>query len=193
MFPRQVICAALGSAWSGRWEMWRGFWLIYALSTLLYERMTIVNSRTLTTTQLTHYSTVEPRPLSSNMILTMKNDWATAAPGVFTEPIISTCKRWRRIQYLAEQLNKLKMALVSEVYPSKDHLVRKVCLHLGKGRYLDSSRHKLVLLIPSPQIRFRKLDLGVTNNFSITHAQNAVTSCYESLFCSRITIVKQDS
>ena len=161
------------------------------LRTLLYECMAIVNSRPLTTTQLTHDSTVEPLPLSPNMILTMKNDGATAPPGVFTEPDLYTRKRWRRIQYLAEQFwsrwkieylqslqtrqkwnrpqrnlaqgdvvllsdddtprSQWRMALVSEVYPSKDNLVRKVRLHLGEGRYLDRPVHKLVLLVPTPK------------------------------------------
>ena len=73
-----------------------------ALRTLMYECMSIVNSRPLTTTHLTNDSCVEPVPLSPNMMLTMKTCQPTS-PGEFSESDMYSRKQWRRIQYLAEQ------------------------------------------------------------------------------------------
>ena len=73
-----------------------------ALRTLMYECMSIVNSRPLTTTQLTQGSSIEPVPLTPNMMLTMKSGHPTS-PGHFSESDLYSRKQWRRIQYLAEQ------------------------------------------------------------------------------------------
>lgn len=73
-----------------------------ALRTLMYECMAIVNSRPLTTAQLPQDSSIEPVPLTPNMMLTMKTIQNTS-PGDFTQTDLYSRKRWRRIQYLAEQ------------------------------------------------------------------------------------------
>ena len=74
-----------------------------SLRTLLYECMAIVNSRPLTVDQLNQDSTIEPLPLSPNMLLTMKTDVHSSPPGDFEEPDLYSRKRWRRVQYLAQQ------------------------------------------------------------------------------------------
>jgi hypothetical protein len=65
--------------------------------------MYIINSRALTTQQLSKNSSSEPLPLTPNNLLTMKHKGLDPPPGKFEEPDIYSRKRWRRIQYLAEQ------------------------------------------------------------------------------------------
>jgi hypothetical protein len=65
--------------------------------------MYIVNSRPLTTHQLSTESAMEPLPLTPNNLLTMKESTLLPPPGQFAEPDLYSRKRWRRIQYLAEQ------------------------------------------------------------------------------------------
>ena len=71
--------------------------------TLLYECMYIVNSRPLTTHQLTSESTMEPLPLTPSNLLTMKETTLLPPPGDFQEPDLYSRKRWRRVQFLTEQ------------------------------------------------------------------------------------------
>ena len=73
------------------------------LRTLFYECMAIINSRPLTTQQLAHESSVDPLPLSPNMLLTMKSESPSSPPGDFDRSDLVSRKSWRRIQYLAEQ------------------------------------------------------------------------------------------
>lgn len=80
-----------------------------ALRTLFYECMTIVNSRPLTTTQLSQDSSVEPMPLSPNMMLTMKTVESTS-PGEFPTSDLVSRKQWRRVQYLAEHAVLVSLA-----------------------------------------------------------------------------------
>ena len=74
-----------------------------SLRTLLYECMYMVNSRPLTTQQLTTDSVIQPQPLTPNNLLTMKNQPLQAPPGNFDEADMYSRKRWRRVQYLCEQ------------------------------------------------------------------------------------------
>jgi hypothetical protein len=74
-----------------------------SLRTLLYECMAIINSRPLSLEQMNTESTVEPLPLTPNMLLTMKGQHHSSPPGDFTEPELYSRKRWRRVQYLAQQ------------------------------------------------------------------------------------------
>jgi hypothetical protein len=60
--------------------------------------MYIINSRALTTQQLSKNSSSEPLPLTPNNLLGLH-----PPPGNFEEPDIYSRKRWRRIQYLAEK------------------------------------------------------------------------------------------
>ena len=65
--------------------------------------MSIINSRPLTTDQLNQYSSIEPLPLTPNMLLTMKAQSHAPLPGEFDEPYLYSRKRWRRVQYLSQQ------------------------------------------------------------------------------------------
>ena len=69
--------------------------------TFLYEAMYIMNSRPLTTDN--SGDPLSPEPLTPNHVLTMKAQIAYPPPGQFMKEDIYLRKRWRRIQYLAEQ------------------------------------------------------------------------------------------
>lgn len=72
-----------------------------SLRTFLYEVMAIVNSRPLTTEYLNDPS--GPEPLTPNHILTMKSTIILPPPGQFTREDLYLRKRWRRVQYLANE------------------------------------------------------------------------------------------
>ncbi|XP_077978095.1 uncharacterized protein LOC144433628 [Glandiceps talaboti] len=72
-----------------------------SLRTFLYEVMAIVNSRPLTTESLN--DPMSPEPLTPNHLLHMKSSVALPPPGKFVKEDLYVRKRWRRVQYLAEQ------------------------------------------------------------------------------------------
>ncbi|XP_023808300.1 uncharacterized protein LOC105355630 isoform X2 [Oryzias latipes] len=72
-----------------------------SLRTFLYEAMSIVNSRPLTVENLNDPNSLEP--LTPNHILTLKSTPALPPPGKFVKEDIYARKRWRHVQYLAEQ------------------------------------------------------------------------------------------
>lgn len=71
-----------------------------ALTTLFCEIEAIVNSRPLTTPSS---DVNDPPPLTPNSILTHKTSTFLPPPGKFQEPDQYCRKRWRRVQYLADQ------------------------------------------------------------------------------------------
>ncbi|KAI7794630.1 hypothetical protein IRJ41_016937, partial [Triplophysa rosa] len=72
-----------------------------SLQAFLYEAMAIVNSRPLAVDCLTDPKSLTP--ISPNHLLTMKSVTALPPPGEFVREDIYSRKRWRRVQYLAEQ------------------------------------------------------------------------------------------
>jgi hypothetical protein len=70
------------------------------LLTLMAEVSSIVNNRPITAVSA---DTDTPVPLSPSMLLTMKQKPLLSPPGVFVREDLYTRKRWRRVQYLAEQ------------------------------------------------------------------------------------------
>ena len=70
-----------------------------SLRTFLYEAMAIVNSRPLTTENLN--DPCAPEPLTPNHWLTMKSKVILPPPGDFVKEDLYARKRWRRVQYLA--------------------------------------------------------------------------------------------
>ncbi len=72
-----------------------------SLRTLLYEVAAIVNSRPLTTDNLNDPNSLEP--LTPNHLITMKAIAALPLPGMFVREDLYGQKRWRQVQYLAEQ------------------------------------------------------------------------------------------
>ena len=72
-----------------------------SLRAFFYEAMTIVNSRPLTVENLNDPNSLEP--LTPNQLLTMKSTPALPPPGKFIREDMYARKRWRHVQYLAEQ------------------------------------------------------------------------------------------
>lgn len=72
-----------------------------SLRTFFYEAMAIVNSRPLTVDNLTDPDS--PEPLTPNHLLTMKSVVALPPPGSFIKEDMYARKRWRHVQFLAEQ------------------------------------------------------------------------------------------
>lgn len=72
-----------------------------SLRSFLYEAMSIVNSRPLTVDNLSDPNSLEP--ITPNHFLTMKSTIALPPPGKFTREDLYARKRWRHVQYLAEQ------------------------------------------------------------------------------------------
>jgi len=68
--------------------------------TLLVEAECVVNSRPLTTEDLHDPSSL---PLTRNHLLTMKNKVVLPPPGVFQKEHLYCRKRWRQVQYLANE------------------------------------------------------------------------------------------
>ncbi|XP_026012239.1 uncharacterized protein LOC113014739 [Astatotilapia calliptera] len=72
-----------------------------SLRTLFYEAMAIVNSRPLTIDNLNSPNSLEP--LTPNHLLHMKSNAPLPPPGAFSNEDLYSKKRWRRVQFLAEQ------------------------------------------------------------------------------------------
>lgn len=72
-----------------------------SLRTLLYEIMAIVNSRPLSIEHLS--DPTGPEPLTPKHILTMKSTIVQPPPGEFMKEDLYLQKRWRRVQYLANE------------------------------------------------------------------------------------------
>ncbi|XP_026015330.1 uncharacterized protein LOC113016608 [Astatotilapia calliptera] len=72
-----------------------------SLRAFFYEAMTIVNSRPLTIENLHDPNSLEP--LTPNHLLTLKSTMALPPPGKFIREDMYARKRWRHVQYLAEQ------------------------------------------------------------------------------------------
>ena len=70
------------------------------LVTLMAEVTAIVNARPITTVLS---DTEEPEPLSPSMLLTMKTRPLGPPPGEFLPVDLYSRRRWRRVQYLADQ------------------------------------------------------------------------------------------
>nr|XP_055051225.1 uncharacterized protein LOC129437096 [Misgurnus anguillicaudatus] len=72
-----------------------------SLRTFLYEVMAIINSRPLTIEHLNDPTSLEP--LTPNHILMMKSNIIFPPPGEFVSPDLYLRKRWRQVQFLANE------------------------------------------------------------------------------------------
>lgn len=72
-----------------------------SLRTFMCEAASIINSRPLTVDNLNDPQS--PEPLTPNHLLTMKSEILLPPPGEFQQPDLYSRKRWRRVQYLANQ------------------------------------------------------------------------------------------
>ncbi|XP_034052757.1 uncharacterized protein LOC117533237 [Gymnodraco acuticeps] len=71
------------------------------LRTFLYETMAIINSRPLSVEHL--HDPTGPEPLTPNHIITMKSSVILPPPGEFCKEDLYLRKRWRRVQFLANE------------------------------------------------------------------------------------------
>ncbi|KAM7380993.1 hypothetical protein PAMP_004254 [Pampus punctatissimus] len=71
------------------------------LRTFLYETMAVINSRPLSVENL--HDPTGPEPLTPNHILTMKSSVILPPPGSFCAEDLYLSKRWRRVQFLANE------------------------------------------------------------------------------------------
>ena len=74
------------------------------LKTLFCETMAVINSRPLSVENL--YDPHSPRPLTPNHLLTMKSEVVVPPPGQFSDTDLYTRKRWKKVQFLANQFWK---------------------------------------------------------------------------------------
>ena len=72
-----------------------------SLRTFLYEAAAIVNNRPLTTDNLSDPNSLEP--LTPNHLINMRATTALPPPGDFSRQDLYGRKRWRQVQYMAEQ------------------------------------------------------------------------------------------
>jgi len=72
-----------------------------ALHTLMTEAENIINSRQLTVKSLS--DSASPEPITPKHLLTLKSQVVLPPPGSFEQLDLYSRKRWRRLQYLANQ------------------------------------------------------------------------------------------
>ncbi|XP_028261477.1 uncharacterized protein LOC114435739 [Parambassis ranga] len=96
-----------------------------SLRTYFYEIMAIINSRPLTAHLLN--DPAGPQPLTPNHILTMKSSVILPPPGEFVREDLYLRKRWRRVQYLANEFwsRWKKEYLLNLQYRQKWHKTRR--------------------------------------------------------------------
>ena len=99
------------------------------LHTFMCEAECIVNSRPLTVDTLADHTC---QPLSPSNILTMKERVALAPPGVFQRADIYCRKRWRRVQYLADQFwQRWQREYLANIQTRVKWQAEKPCLSIG--------------------------------------------------------------
>ena len=130
------------------------------LVTLMAEVTAIVNACLIA---LVPTDVGEPQPLSPSMLLTMKARPAGPPPGVFVQTDLYARRRWRRVQYLADQFwLQWRREYLPSMQPrarwssprrnlSKDGQVRKARVQIirdGKRVFLHPVKD-LVVLVPA--------------------------------------------
>ena len=99
------------------------------LRTFMCEAESIVNSRPLTAETLSDHTC---QPLSPSNILTMKERVALAPPGVFQQADVYCRKRWRRVQYLADQFwRRWQREYLARIQPRSKWQVDQPSLSIG--------------------------------------------------------------
>lgn len=136
--------------------------------TLMWEVAAIINSRPLTVEALNDH-TLEP--LSPNQLLTMKSKVILAPPGDFQKTDLYTIKRWRRIQYIANEFwNRWRKEYLQSLQPrqkwyeTRDFRMGDIVLlkdpQLPRNHWPMA---RIVQLYPSEDGRVRKVKLAIGN------------------------------
>ncbi len=98
-----------------------------SLRAFLYEAMAIVNSRPLTVDCLNDPKSL--RPVTPNHLLTLKSVAALPPPGKFVKEDVYARKRWRHVQYLAEQFwNRWRKEYLANIAARQKWNVSKINL-----------------------------------------------------------------
>ena len=101
-----------------------------ALRSFFYEAIAIVNNRPLTVTNLSDPNS--PEPLTPNHLLMLKSTVALPPPGKFTREDLYTHKRWRQVQFLAEQFwNRWRKEYLANIATRQRWHVPKRNLQIG--------------------------------------------------------------
>ncbi|XP_067947596.1 uncharacterized protein [Watersipora subatra] len=148
------------------------------LRTLLYEVMAIVNSRPLSPV------TDEDKPLTPNMLLTMKSDVVLPPPGRYEDADIYCRKRWRAVQHLAnvfwhrwrgEYLTQLQ-ARQKWVKETPNLTVGSIVLIKDEDLIRNNwTKCRVVECIKSPDNRVRSVKLLLGNHKSPTKSNKYLT------------------
>ena len=141
------------------------------LRTFLYEAMAIINNRPLTHQCLNDPKSLEP--LTPNHLLTMKTKILPPPPGNFVREDVYARKRWRRVQYLAEQFwSRWRKEYLLDINARQKWLVPKRNLKIGDIVIIqeEAPRNewplgKIVAVTPDQQglVRSVRIKLAVRN------------------------------
>ena len=141
-----------------------------SLRTLFVEVEAIVNSRPLAVDSLTDVSI---DPLTPNHLLTMKSKVVFPPPGVFQKADIYCRKRWRAVQYLANEFwNRFKKEYLqaSQERPKWNSVRRNLAVNdIVLIMDEDSPRNKwpmgrIIEVFPSDDGLVRKVNLKVASS-----------------------------
>ena len=141
-----------------------------SLRTLLVEVEAIVNSRPLAVDNLND-ETIEP--LTPNHLLTMKSKVLLAPPGVFQKADVYCRKRWRRVQYLANEFwqrfskEYVRVSQVRQKWntPRRNIAVNDIVLVLDKDLPRNKwAKGRVVEVFPGEDKLVRHVDVKVGPN-----------------------------
>ncbi|XP_047246221.1 uncharacterized protein LOC124883254 [Girardinichthys multiradiatus] len=126
-----------------------------SLRKLFYEAMSIINSRPLSIVGINDPKS--PEPLTPNHLILMKSKVALPPPGKFMKEDLYARKRWRRVQYLAEQFwSRWKVEYLLNISTrQKWHLPRRNLetndIVIVKDEMLPRSQWQLGRVVEAPQ------------------------------------------
>ncbi|XP_036003015.1 uncharacterized protein LOC118566077 [Fundulus heteroclitus] len=157
-----------------------------SLRTLFYEAMSIINGRPLSVEGLNDPKS--PEPLTPNHLILMKSRVALPPPGQFVKEDLYARKRWRRVQYLAEQFwSRWKMEYLLNIstrqkwhQPRRNLKVNDIVII--KEDMLPRSQWQLGRVVEAPEgedgfVRRVKLQVGNRNptmKWDTTHKPRVV-------------------
>lgn len=140
--------------------------------------MAIINSRPLSVEHLN--DPTGPEPLTPNHILTMKSTIVQPPPGVFMKEDLYLQKRWRRVQYLAnefwirwrkEYLLNLQPRQKSNVYRRDLKINDIVLLQEDLAPRNEWKLAKVTDVYPGPDNKVRKVQLLVSERTYDKHSK----------------------
>lgn len=150
-----------------------------SLRTFFYEAMAIVNGRPLTYQNIN--DPMSPAPLTPNQLLTMKSKIILPPPGNFVEIDLYARKRWRRVQYLANEFwRRWKKEYLMDLQSRQKWSTEKPNLSVNDIvviRDPDATRGqwslgKVTTILPDADSLVRKVRLQVGNRLLDEHGKS---------------------